>query len=191
MKNAWSDPKIVAITPFILRYNAAPFEQFSWMVNGQPLEHYNSYQAMLKTKGEPVKDDKAHIVDTFLPETLNTKANYRVGFRLLNAGQSIWDKDTFKVEIIDAQGLVESISEISTVEPGETIKIWFELVVPSEVKTNSLQMKINLEGKPIMDDVIYTFDSVERMGILQPLRLWLERWFYEKDFIGSQDGIIA
>ncbi len=191
MKNAWSDPKIVAITPFILRYNAAPFEQFSWMVDGQPLEHYNFYQAMLKTKGEPVKDDKAHIVDTFLPETLNTKANYRVGFRLLNAGQSIWDKDTFKVEIIDAQGLVESISEISTVEPGETIKIWFELVVPSEVKNNSLQMKINLEGKPIMDDVIYTFDSVERMGILQPLRLWLERWFYEKDFIGSQDGVIA
>ena len=30
----WSDPRIVAVTPFLLRYDAAPFKGFSWKIPG-------------------------------------------------------------------------------------------------------------------------------------------------------------
>lgn len=188
---AWADPQIVAITPFILRYDAAPFQQFSWMIEGEPLEHFAHYQALAKTKGMPQKDDRAQIVDSFLPETLNIDSNYRVGFRLQNVGQSIWNEQNVAIEITDSDNLVKSVNQITVTEPGETLKVWFELAVPKEVKTNTVRIRILLDNKPVMDEIEYSFNSVERMGILQPLRLWLERWFYEKEFIGSQDGVLA
>jgi hypothetical protein len=190
-KEAWADSQIVAITPFILRYDADPFQQFSWMIDGEPLEHFAHYQAIAKTKGVPLRDDRAHIVDSFLPETLNSNAKYRVGFRLQNVGQSIWNEQNIAVEITDSENLITNVNAITTTEPGETLKVWFDIAVPKEVKTNKVSIQITLEDKPIMDEIEYTFNSVERMGILQPLRLWLERWFYEKEFIGSQDGVLA
>jgi hypothetical protein len=191
MNQAWSDSQIVAITPFILRYDAAPFQQFSWMIDGEPLEHFTHYQALAKEKGVPLRDDKAQVVDSFLPETLNINSNYRVGFRLLNAGQSIWDEQNFALEIIDNENVVINSSKITPIEPGETMKIWLDLAAPNKVQANTISIRITLDEKAIMDEVEYSFDSVERMGILQPLRLWLERWFYEKEFIGSQDGVLA
>ncbi len=191
VENAWSDPHIVAVTPFILRYNALPFEHFSWMRGDTPLAHFTAYQGIEKIKGAPQKDDKAEIIDSFLPETLASNSHYRVGFRLRNAGQSIWDANNFRLEISDRDGLVSSISEIATIEPGDATKLWFELTAPQEVGTSTMSLRVLLEGKPLIEDITYTFHVVERMGILQPLRLWLERWFYETDFIGSQDGMIA
>lgn len=191
VEKAWADPNIAAITPFILRYDAPPFEQFSWMVETEPLEHYRQYQSVAKIRGVPEKDDKAQLVDSFLPETLSINSRYRVGFRLLNTGQSIWQAEHFKIDINDPDGLIDNVNEITPIEPGDALKIWFELTAPGEVKTNNVHITVSLEGKPLMEDIRYTFNSVERIGILQPLKLWLERWFYEKDFIGSRDGVIA
>lgn len=191
LKYAWSDPKIAAITPFILRYDAPPFEQFSWMVEAKPLEHYRQFQSVVKIKGIPEKDNKAQLVDSFLPETLSINTRYRVGFRLLNTGQSIWEAEHFKIEINDPDGLIDNVNKITPIEPGEVLKIWFELTAPGEVKTNNVYITVSFEGKPLMEEIQYTFNSVERIGILQPLKLWLERWFYERDFIGSRDGVIA
>ena len=52
---AWSHPRIAAVTPFILNYTTPPFNKFSW-INPQTSEFYPHYQTIMelpKTKGEP------------------------------------------------------------------------------------------------------------------------------------------
>lgn len=55
-KTVWNDEKIVAITPFILNYQAYPFDHFSW-VKPDDQEFYPQflvYQSINKVAGQPV-----------------------------------------------------------------------------------------------------------------------------------------
>ncbi len=58
-ENAWADPSIVAVTPFLLLANAAPFDQFSFMKNGEKTEVYKTYQGFSKIKGQPKIEKEA------------------------------------------------------------------------------------------------------------------------------------
>lgn len=50
----WNDPRIVAVTPFLLKANAGPFEKFSFLKNnGDKKEVFLSIENLPKTKGEP------------------------------------------------------------------------------------------------------------------------------------------
>ncbi len=40
----WSDPRVVAVTPFILRGSPGPFAEFSFLVDDQPTVHYTAIQ---------------------------------------------------------------------------------------------------------------------------------------------------
>lgn len=58
-KTAWSDQYIVAITPFLLKAGAGPFEKFSFLdKNGMATPIYKTYQNLEKQKGEPVVIEK-------------------------------------------------------------------------------------------------------------------------------------
>lgn len=51
----WQNPKIAAITPFILSYNQHPFENFSWIdKNGNKKAQYKLVSNLEKTKGRPL-----------------------------------------------------------------------------------------------------------------------------------------
>lgn len=52
-QTAWSDTNIVAVTPFLLLANTGPFEQFSFIRNGNKTHVYNNYKNIPKVKGEP------------------------------------------------------------------------------------------------------------------------------------------
>jgi hypothetical protein len=52
-QTAWSDPNIIAVTPFLLVSNAGPFEQFSFIRNGKKTHIYNNYRNIPKVKGQP------------------------------------------------------------------------------------------------------------------------------------------
>ncbi len=55
--------KIVAITPFLLNSTGGQFENFSFIINGQKTQHYESTKNIEKASGEPliseVKGEKA------------------------------------------------------------------------------------------------------------------------------------
>lgn len=55
-KTVWKDENIVAITPFILNYQAYPFDHFSWsMPNNQEFyPQFLVYQSIKKVAGQPV-----------------------------------------------------------------------------------------------------------------------------------------
>ncbi|HWY78942.1 MAG TPA: hypothetical protein VNW29_01150 [Candidatus Sulfotelmatobacter sp.] len=53
-KTIWSDPNIVAVTPFLLQAGAGPFQQFSFInTNGSKTEQYQYLYNLSKVKGVP------------------------------------------------------------------------------------------------------------------------------------------
>jgi hypothetical protein len=54
--NYWSDPQVVAVTPFILRAGQGPYLQFAFLKNGGMTGVYTSYKNFDKVKGEPQID---------------------------------------------------------------------------------------------------------------------------------------
>lgn len=54
-ESVWSDENIIAITPFILNYQAYPFVNFSWKKPGNNgfFDFYDSYKQITKVAGKP------------------------------------------------------------------------------------------------------------------------------------------
>lgn len=53
-KNAWNDPNIIAVTPFLLQGSGGPFEQFTFIKPDQSeTKQYQAYKSIIKVKGLP------------------------------------------------------------------------------------------------------------------------------------------
>ena len=55
LETVWSDPSIVAITPFLLSASQGSFTQFSFLKSdGTPTEMYQAIEGLQKVKGQPL-----------------------------------------------------------------------------------------------------------------------------------------
>ncbi|MBU2632120.1 hypothetical protein KKG52_00210 [Patescibacteria group bacterium] len=67
--NAWLDPSIVAVTPFILKAGAGPFQKFSMFdTNGNPNFRYKAISSIAKTKGSPIFSSKKVLGNSLPPK---------------------------------------------------------------------------------------------------------------------------
>lgn len=141
-KNAWSDPRIVAITPFILNYKGKPFEDFSWIdTNGKPLPQYELVKNMKKVNGKPVQINKGEILNDPIPNNLITDSHYLFELKIKNTGQSIWNPGDIKIKL-DSSLPSNSISltQSTQAEPLE------ESIIPISIQTNkNNKFKIDYE----------------------------------------------
>lgn len=48
-KYIWSDPRVVAVTPFVLQGAPGPFAEFSFINDGQPTAQYQALQSAIAT----------------------------------------------------------------------------------------------------------------------------------------------
>lgn len=116
--DAWNDPNIVAVTPFILNYQDKPFDTFSWKKRGENgyYEFYTSVQEISKNKGEPVQFTRGEIVSIITPKILFSNSQF-YGLALIeNTGQSIWGQ---RNEVIKEEGQNLKISQanLPPIEP--------------------------------------------------------------------------
>lgn len=89
----WNDPQIMAITPFILRYDDKPFDVFSWKNSkGEYYPFFKTVLEMPKVKGNPEQISRGEIQEHLLPPFFeNEGKKYGLGI-FKNTGQSIWEK---------------------------------------------------------------------------------------------------
>jgi len=98
--NVWSlDPRIKAVTPFLLNYQGEPFLQFSFFSQGdtpEPFSKYTRIQALPKVVGMPKILDTAQLaVD--LPSRVVEESEYEISVAIKNTGQAIWEKGEYAV----------------------------------------------------------------------------------------------
>jgi hypothetical protein len=123
--NAWNSSRIVAITPFLLSYQEAPFDQFSFKkITGQkqhqrilgakfPEYHpqYDSVFDLPKLTGFPLQDQKATLKSGEIYSSLVASQDYNIAFTFKNTGQSIWNER----QVVKLVAL-ESASELNIIE---------------------------------------------------------------------------
>lgn len=119
--DVWDDPRIVAITPFILNYSTYPFDMFSWKKRHENsfYDFYYEVQNIPKEKGKPLQESIGKILFYIFPRILrNNNKDFGIAF-FQNSGQSIWYWDEFSEIEIEGQNYeVKPFTVFKDIEPG-------------------------------------------------------------------------
>jgi hypothetical protein len=125
-ENIWNDPKIIAVTPFILNYTQAPFNVFSWKkADGSFYSFYATIQKISKVKGEPKQVVSGNILAAFAQPIVLTGSDFVGAILARNTGQSIWNPKSVLVKSETNSDLINDYS-FNDVEPGRLGLIFFK-----------------------------------------------------------------
>lgn len=99
--DAWNDPRIVMVSPFLLNYQAPPFNQFSWkQLGGDYFPQYETVKNLPKQTGQPLQEEHGEIEIKQLPENMTPNSLYLIPVAVKNTGQTIWETDPPAILIV-------------------------------------------------------------------------------------------
>jgi len=128
--NVWNDPRIVAVTPFILDYPQAPFGILSWQKSDKSFySFYAKVQSLPKIKGEPVQLESGQIVAAFAQPIVPEGSDYLGAILAKNTGQSIWNSNTNSIKSDSGDLNLQSFS-FNDIEPMRLGLIIFKAAAP-------------------------------------------------------------
>ena len=97
-QNVWNDPKVIAVTPFILDYTNAPYDVFSWeKPDGTFYSFYTEVQKLPKVAGVPVQKESGQILAAFVQPVIFTGVDFVGAILAKNTGQSIWTQNNIAI----------------------------------------------------------------------------------------------
>lgn len=183
-KNAWSDERIVMVSPFVFNYQAEPFLQFSWKKPNSPdfFPQYYKVKDVLKTAGTPVQEDGATLVLDTIPNKLMIDSLFFLPVKVKNIGQKIWDSSTtMTLTVVGASKNKQIILiHIENLEPTQEQIVRLAVKTPEEERI--LPMIFYLEK----DGVRIGAEQQKQVSVLKPASLWektvlfMKRLFKEK-----------
>ncbi|MBI2196647.1 hypothetical protein HYU45_03470 [Candidatus Daviesbacteria bacterium] len=169
-ENAWNLDRIVAVTPFLLSYQEAPFDHFSFkkitgekqkeklpdirILGVQYPEYYSMYQTIMdlpKVAGEPLQETKASLTKGEIYSSIVMGETYIISLTFKNTGQSIWN-DAEQVKLVPLAGGRElgidsvSLPKDKKIEPGGEHTFNLKLKAP-ESGTYEVSLNLFIGGK--------------------------------------------
>jgi hypothetical protein len=141
-ETAWNDPRIVAVTPFILNYQASPFDMFSWKKKtGEFYSFYTLIKDLPKVKGEPKIQNTGEIDTVILPEVITLNDNIYGLAYVKNTGQKIWVSGTTQqIDVDGGQIELTPTNPLSDIEPGTMGTVLYRDISPNKSsKKTSMQ----------------------------------------------------
>lgn len=197
-QNAWADSRIIAVTPFLLNYQEAPFDHFSFkkltgekqnmkILGASYPEYYPHYQALLdlpKISGKPIQENKAGLVKGGLYPSIVSGEKYTIPLTFKNTGQSIWNEYE-KIELRNLnnqKGLnFEAVSSNNQkIEPGKEVIFNVHLQASSsDTFRASLQLFV---GNKAFDQKPLEFTIQAKSPVLLSINTGL---LWKKNFAGE------
>lgn len=149
---AWNSERIVAVTPFLLNYQEAPFDHFSFKkITGEEQnlkilgasypDYYPHYLAILDLKkepGRPVQENKALLKSGEIYSAVVTGESYTIPLTFKNTGQAIWNEYA-EIQLKAVEGA--SALGIEPVKP-----VLKDKIEPGGEATFNLQLKPSRSG---------------------------------------------
>lgn len=146
----WSDKRIAAVTPFVLSYQGAPFDHFSWKKFSQSsfYPQYSEYQSLSKIQGEPWQREEYTFNHPLIPESLVAGSSYSLQSELTNKGQGILSQDTGYRLKFTSPGKFSVVSDpVPDVEPGQMGNISVHIETPSAPGTHPFTLSLMHGGR--------------------------------------------
>ncbi len=162
-QTVWStDNRILAVTPFVLDYQSAPFLEFSWKKQNSSdfYKQYYAVQSLKKIKGQPEQIDKGEI-EINLPKKLVAQSNYHLKIKLKNLGQAVWDKDDdYELRITNYEKNNEYflIADIKNIVPFEEKEIDLFLKTTSTAGKKTVKFALEKTGQKILESRAWQFE---------------------------------
>ncbi len=161
--NAWNNPRIIAVTPFLLSYQEEPFDHFSFKkITGEKQKdklNLTSYQLqsenvlgtqfpefypqfeqirnLPKQSGKPVQENKAQLMSSNFSSSIALNEQYSIEIKLKNTGQSIWGENG-PIRLIPTQGGSEFGIEGVTLPDGVKVEPNWEYTFIIKLKATTL-----------------------------------------------------
>jgi hypothetical protein len=179
------DPRIVAVTPFLLNYNELPFNSFSWIdLNSNKYPFYESVQNHQKVKGVPIQVVEGEILFSLTPKIIK-RGDYFQGMMLvINTGQSIWGEGEYEVVIKNPDSTISNQKIISYLEPGDTTLIPVKSNEALETNFEGTAQLYN-EGNPFSNVYTLNIEVVENTSlklILSNILIYIMNMFGRSEF---------
>jgi len=128
------DPRIVAVTPFVLNYQQDPFLGFSWRQKGDGFYPvYEAIRSLQKKKGQPEFKDQLTLL-THMPSVVTADSTIMFVIGVRNDGESTINTSEEYQYIIDIlpEGMRYTVSDFSTIEPGKQGQLLVTITSPSK-----------------------------------------------------------
>lgn len=152
-EQAWKDPRIVAITPFVFNYQGAPFDGFSWKLlgNGGLYSFAESYKSIPKKSGQPQQRESYEFSAPLIPHELISNSSYHLTTQIKNIGQGIIDEsDGYSIQIHQKGDSIGFLFDpMPVVEPQEQGEISVHLRTPKNLGTYPIQLTLKHHAKEI------------------------------------------
>jgi hypothetical protein len=182
--NVWTDPRIVAITPFLLNYQAEPFDHFSWVKPGgqEFYPQYGAVQQLPKTVGRPIQIESAQFIANTIPSLLVNQSVYEIPLVFKNLGQSIWNPSEYAI-IVDGTLLHNRLSlPITTTEPNGETQTTLHLDTPINTKDYSLNFRLEHKGQALGDLTERTIKVILPPSLFVKAQVWYQKLTTGNDF---------
>jgi hypothetical protein len=143
----WTDPQIIAITPFVINYQDYPFDHFSWKKyqSNEYYAMYSAYQGITKTRGQPKQHESYELLTTFIPKRLISSSSYTITATITNTGQGILQPDLYKIQFSNAS-FETFFEKLPSLEPSQTGELVLHIKTPS--KTGSVPYSVDITVGP-------------------------------------------
>ncbi len=170
------DSRVAAVTPFILNYQAEPFDHFSWRKPGDQKSFYPQYEhikGVKKVIGNPVQEQNFSI-QTSLPEKFIQDSTYTISFVIKNEGQSIWDKkDGYTLKLLgDTDNLEYFFSDFSGIKPFEETLIQLHLKVTGSIGKKDIKFAVFKQGKKVSPEINWPLEVVPAIDLSLTINLF-------------------
>ncbi len=132
-REVWSDPDVIAITPFVLNYQGLPFDHFSWKKLGSSdyYEFFATYRDIAKIRGMPKQRHKYTLDHRLIPVSLVAGSTYELSALLKNEGQGIYSEhDGYRLTFGPAASFTSSVDPLPDMEPGQYGTVNLNLEIP-------------------------------------------------------------
>jgi len=179
-QNVWNDPRIVAVTPFILNYPNPPFAEFSWKKSdGTFYPYYSQVQQISKKAGTPKQIVSGQILGAIAQPIIFPGSNFVGAILARNTGQSIWNS---RDVLLTGDTKDVSIKNYSfpDVEPMKLGLIVFQAAAPENtgIYTRSLFLS-DKSGKRItnsftIESLIVSIDRMQVNSIFAKIGSYLQ-----------------
>ncbi|OGM26596.1 hypothetical protein A3D00_01325 [Candidatus Woesebacteria bacterium RIFCSPHIGHO2_02_FULL_38_9] len=174
----WIDPRIVAVTPFVLNYQSEPFDNFSWKKPNSK-EFYIQYETVKnlpKNKGKPEQINNNLFFANSLPVELVSFSEYEILAKFSNTGQSIWDEtDGFKLNITgDFQKESIFVGRVPPTEPYHDTTIKIVLKTPKETGDKKIILQMKKDSKEFGAAILKNISIISPPTLIMKTALWFK-----------------
>lgn len=145
----WSDPNVIAVTPFVFSYQGEPFDHFSWKELGGTnfYAQYYGYQGIPKIPGQPKQRQVYEFSMPLVPDALVAGSTYTLTSEVINTGQGILNDKDSQLIVDFARGNFRTLVDpLPYLEPGETGTITVHVKTPAQPGAYPMTVKLRHYG---------------------------------------------